>query len=214
MALTAYKVTNSGAICIYGNGSWHKPRGKRPGKWMPKLTDLSVCSHGYHLCHEGDLVEWLGPEIWIAEYRGEVIESDNKIVVAQARLVRRVETWTEKTARLFAADCAEAVLPFFEKERPADNRPRLAIKAARDFANGKITSAAWAAASGAASDAAWAAARAAARDAARAAAWDARAAAWDARAAASDAAWDAARADQTKLLMGYLGERYRMGADR
>lgn len=75
----------------------------------------------------------------------------------------------EKEVRLFAADCAEQVLHIYEARYPSDNRPRLAIEAARAFANGEITegqlAAAWATA--------WAAARAAARATAGAAAWDA-----------------------------------------
>jgi hypothetical protein len=106
----------------------------------------------------------------------------------------------DRSLRLFAADCAEHVLHFFEEKCPKDDRPRKAIQAARDFANGTIG----AAARDAAGDAAWAAARAAAWDAAgaaaRAAAWAAaRAAAWGAAgdaawAAAGDAAWAAAGA--------------------
>ena len=45
----------------------------------------------------------------------------------------------DKEIRLFASDCAELVLPIYEKEYPNDNRPRLAIQAARDYANGFIT---------------------------------------------------------------------------
>ena len=120
----------------------------------------------------------------------------------------------DKEIRLFAADCAEMVLPIYEKHYPDDNRPRLAIQAARDYANGLITleelSAARVAARAAAWAAAWDAARAAAWDAARDAAWDAAsAAAWD---AARAAAWDAARAaaraaarDEIKqLLLKYI----------
>jgi hypothetical protein len=44
----------------------------------------------------------------------------------------------EKKLRHFAADCAEAVLPIFEKNHPGDSRPRRAIQAARDCAVGKI----------------------------------------------------------------------------
>jgi hypothetical protein len=115
----------------------------------------------------------------------------------------------DKEIRLFAADCAEMVLPIYEKEYPDDDRPRKAIQAARDYANELISVeqlaaardaavAAWAAA-GAARDAAWAAARDAARDAA----W----AAWAAAGAARDAARDAARAarDEIKsLLLKYI----------
>jgi hypothetical protein len=117
----------------------------------------------------------------------------------------------DKVIRLMAADFAEAVLSIFEKKYPEDDRPRKAIKAARDFANGKITTeeraavgdAAWAAVGDAAGAAAWAAARAAAWDAA----WDAaRDAAWAAaRAAAGDAAWDA----QAKIIRKYLKESSR-----
>ncbi len=99
-------------------------------------------------------------------------------------------------ARLFAADCAEAVLHFFEDKYPNDMRPREAINAARKYAVEDISAAAWAAARAAARASAWAAS-----DAARASAW---AAAW----AASDAAWaaarDAARDRQESIIRKYL----------
>ena len=105
----------------------------------------------------------------------------------------------ERRLRHWAADCAAHVLHFYERDHPNDMRPRNAIKAARDLADGLIdgaarsdaAGAAWAAARDAAA-AAWAAA--AARAAARAAAWDAARAAWAAArdAAAAAAAWDAA----------------------
>jgi hypothetical protein len=114
---------------------------------------------------------------------------------------------------LYAIYCAEAVLPIFENKFPNDNRPRLAIEAAKiclknpseenknkaradayaaaaRAADAAYAAAAWAA--WAASDAAWAAARAA--DAAYAAA--ARAA-WAADAAAADA-WAADAAANAK----------------
>jgi hypothetical protein len=126
----------------------------------------------------------------------------------------------EREARLFAADCAESVLHLFEAQYPDDQRPRLAIEAARKYANGEIDyaardaarAAAWDAARDAARAAAWAAARAAARDAARAAAWAAardaardaaRAAAW---AAARDAAGAAEQQKQLAKLMEYCKE--------
>ena len=40
---------------------------------------------------------------------------------------------------LCAADCAEHVLPYFEKEYPKDDRPRKAIEAGRAWAREKIT---------------------------------------------------------------------------
>ena len=45
----------------------------------------------------------------------------------------------QKALALWAADCAERALPFFEKEYPHDDRPRKAIQAARAWARGEIT---------------------------------------------------------------------------
>jgi hypothetical protein len=71
---------------------------------------------------------------------------------------------------VWAADCAEHVLHFFEETQPLDDRPRQAIKLARAWARGKITmtqarsdaNAAARGVSGAAKEAAHAAAQAAA----------------------------------------------------
>ena len=186
-----------------GKGFWNLPANGEPGEWMPPIQgELVPCKNGYHLCREQDLLRWLGPTIWAAEYRGERIDDDEKVVVREARLIRQYTPWNERTARLFACDCAERIVHFCGD----DDRPRNAIEVARRYANGKATdeelaaarAAAWAAAGAAAWaaawDAAWAAARAAARDAARDAAW---AAAWA-------AAWDAERVWQTARLMEYL----------
>lgn len=45
----------------------------------------------------------------------------------------------ESNLRLFAVDCAERVLPLFQRAYPNDRRPWLAIKTARLYANGKAT---------------------------------------------------------------------------
>jgi hypothetical protein len=128
-----------------------------------------------------------------------------------------------------AADFAESVLYIFEKEYPNDNRPRLSIQAARDYADGKINKeeldaarsaasaaawdaalhtigsaawAAWYAARSAAMDAAMDAANAAARSAVMDAAMDADMdAAWD---AAMDASMDAELEKQKEILIKYL----------
>ena len=116
-------------------------------------------------------------------------------------LLCRNEFVSEQNLRLFACDCAERVLPIFEKEYPEDNRPRKAIETARLFANGEATQKEMDAAWAAARDAAWAAARDAAWDVAWDAAWAARAAARAARAAA----WDAEQKWQINKLSEYLG---------
>ena len=97
----------------------------------------------------------------------------------------------DKVARLMAADFAEQVLPVWRKYSE-DKRPDMAIKAARDFANGLITDQQRAAA---------------AARAAGAAAWEAAAAARAAGAAAWEAAWaagEAAGEKQKEIFISYL----------
>lgn len=160
--MTLYKCTRAGGLSTHaGDYAWDRPRGRRPGKWQPPIAgELVPCENGYHLCRAEHLIDWLNDELWVAETKDpEPLDGGDKVVVRTARLVSRVETWNERTARLFAADCAERVLPIFERERPGDDRPRLAIEAARAFARGEIDAAARAAAVAAARAAAWAAER-------------------------------------------------------
>ena len=181
-----------------GSGTWFAPTKTKPGKWMPKVENVKACSRGYHLIPAKAIVEWLPPTgrtglLCEAEGRGSSDKDGDKTAFAQARIIKVIGLLDEKSMRLAAADMAERVLPIFYKVRPKDNRPALAIQAARDFALGKIGDAARAAA--------WAAARAAARDAAWDAAW---AAAWD---AAGDAAWDAAWDANAKIIITQAKKR-------
>ena len=48
-------------------------------------------------------------------------------------------TKQHKAIASWAADCAERVLPLFEKAKPGDSRAKAAISAARRWANGKMT---------------------------------------------------------------------------
>jgi hypothetical protein len=204
--MKTYKVLSAdGSPCNGGSGTWHLPKGKRPGKWMePIKGELIPCENGYHLCRRKDIMQWLNESIYEAEYRGEIIKQDDKIVVREVRLLRKLN-WNDKIARLFAADCAYHVLEIFERVHPDDLRPRQATEAARAFARGEINqqdmTVAWTAARDAAWDAAWTAARAAAWAATRAAT---RAAA---RAAAGAAAWDAEQKWQSRRLFEYLEGR-------
>jgi hypothetical protein len=208
-----YKVLRTDLTPYHGgSGQW------TVGEWMPAIDNPERCDRGYHLIDREHLIEWLGPAIHPAEGRGAFGSDDGKTTFAEAKIEPALANWTERTARLFACDCAERVLPVFEDKYPNDERPRQAIAMARRFANDKAPdeeltaarAAAWAAwdaawdaalvaqdtvgavALAAARDAAWAAALAAARDADRAAAW---------------AAEDAERKWQTDRLFDYLEGR-------
>ena len=149
------KVLNvDGSPCHGGTGTWHLPRGSKPGQWMPPVKPVP-CQSGYHVLGSArQALEWIGPAFFLCEVRGEVIDHSDKFVAEQARLVERLP-WDDRSARLFAADCAEDVLPIFERDHPGDDRPRCAIEAARLFADGLIGSSELAAARAAARDAAW-----------------------------------------------------------
>ncbi len=148
-----YKVLDNLKSCNGGNHVW------TPGEWVRVEGKLVPCQRGIHLCRDKDLIQWLGPEIWAAEYRGDdLIDHDDKIVVREARITTKYENWNESTARLFACDCAERVLDLCGD----DPRPKVAIETARKFALGLATKKDLEAARAAARAGAWATAWAAA----------------------------------------------------
>ena len=171
------------------------------GEWTAKETPV-LCESGWHGMEEKHVLTHLpsqiGASLWVVETRGKRVDGDDKFCAPQMKLAYKIGTTTERNLRLFAADCAENVLPIFWKVRPDDDRPKQAIDVARRYANGQATDqerdAAGDAAGAAAGDAAWAAAWDAARAAAGAAAGDA---AWD-------AGWDAAKTKQTEIFTRYL----------
>lgn len=180
---TALKFLNPDGTGRHSGYEWPLPNGK-PGKWVSVKGKLVPCKNGIHACTPGQALGWLNDRAFLIELGGKVIDTDNKLCARKGRLVRELD-WNP---RLFAADCAEHVLPIFEEKRPNDKRPRKAIEAVRAYTRGEIDAAQLRAARGAAGGAAWAAW--AARDAAWAAR-DAAGAARDAAGAAAERTWQA-----------------------
>ena len=164
------------------------PNDDKPGKWLRKIENPVLCESGYHCFMPEHILEWLEAQLFEVEIKGRCVHGYDKTVTRQMRFIRKVDTWNDKTARLFACYCARDTLPIFEKKYPNDNRPRVAIETAERYANGEATIEELNAARAAAS----AAARAAASDAASA--------------AASAAAWAAARAAASAKYTNYLLE--------
>jgi hypothetical protein len=160
VAVTYYKVLN-GLRPNIADTSYRYPG---VGRWTKRIDgDLEACERGYHLAQNEQVLDWLGPTIYEAEPGDVIVEAGNKIVTDRVRLIRRFDTWNERSARLFAADCAERALNLAGDPDP---RSVAAVDVARRFARGEA----------AAEAAARAAARAAAEAAVEAAAWAARAA--------------------------------------
>ena len=92
------------------------------------------------------------------------------------KIAELASTLDKKTLAIWASDCAEHVLSYFEEKHPNDNRPRKAIEAVRAWINGEgsviearsASSAAHAAARSTKDDLSLAAARAAGQAAATA----------------------------------------------
>lgn len=158
---TRYKVLGEkGRAHHGGTGTWPLPTGKRPGKWLEVQGRLEPCKRGLHLCRRTDLVHWLGPTIWIAEAdETELLTQRDKVVVRRARLITRLETWNDATARLFAADCAkDAVRRCRKAGITVDKRVDECIRVVYRYARGEATEAERSAAGSAAYSAAGSAA--------------------------------------------------------
>ena len=177
MADILYKWLKADGTSHYQDYQWPLPKNGTPGKWVRATGKLVLCGNeddpgeGIHACSATQVAHHISDTLWEMESRGKLIMGEDKLCVSAGRLLRRLDGINEQTLRLFAADCAERVLPLFEKQSLSDKRPRNAILASRQFAFGVIDAAARAAAFDAAWAAAEAAAGAAARDVARAAAW-------------------------------------------
>lgn len=137
------------------------PRMKwKEGQKRTLKGEIVPCQRGYHA--SPTLWQALpyapGPVACLVELSGTIVPHGtplDKYAASTRKLIKAVNI--ERELRLFTADSAEHVLYLFEREHPDDDRPRKAIHAARDFAEGRIDAAARAAASAAAWDAASAA---------------------------------------------------------
>ena len=176
--------------CLDGNKSCHGGRGEwTPGRWRSTKGDPQACVRGIHYCKGAQVLEWLSPDLWLFEDGGTKHDDQHdKCVTNRGRVTKRIETWNDETARLFAADCARlAVNRYAETDREL-------LHACVDMSIAHALGLSDAAAESAARSAAESAAESAARSAAWGAAWSA---AWG-------AAWGAARTEQYSLLCRYL----------
>ena len=103
------------------------------------LREHGACTPGYRrlLAHLGGAAAWPDdkpiPLLTVLDSNGlaDTIWCLRAVLPAE-------EGARDRIARLFAADCAEAVLPIFERAHPGDTRPSEAIEAARQFARGAL----------------------------------------------------------------------------
>jgi len=149
--LTAY---NKGKFSGY-DFTQYLPDRDKPGKWLPKIENPILCEKGYHCFMPEHILEWIEAQLFEVEINGRHVHGYDKTVAQKMRLLRKVDAWNDKTARLFACYCARDGLPLFEKDYPNDNRPRVAIETAERYANGEATIEELTAALASARDAEW-----------------------------------------------------------
>ena len=152
---------NTGKYSEFDFTKWLPDEGK-PGDWLPEVEKLELCVRGYHACSANDLLEWLESDLYEVELGDGIRKDTNKIVSNKIRFIRKIETWNDKTARLFACWCVKQIWHLL-----TDERSKHAVKIAEQYANGEASKKDMAAARDAARAAARAAAWAAARDAQR-----------------------------------------------
>ena len=104
-----YKGMLENGLTLHEHPGWFLPRGSRPGKWMPKIQTVELCSSGYHVCTIDQLREWIAPAVYVVEVRGMMVKDGRKSAWQQARLVRRVEGWGMDQMVEWAKACADHV---------------------------------------------------------------------------------------------------------
>jgi hypothetical protein len=93
--MMARKFLAGGARGPFSGVAWPRPTQATPGAWIVVDAELAQCVRGVHVCRNADLAYWIHDELWDVEVDGAAIEGVDCLVVARARLLRRIEAWTE-----------------------------------------------------------------------------------------------------------------------
>jgi hypothetical protein len=101
----AYKFLKHGGVSPFAGFTWDVSEEGKPGAWQEVEGLLAMCENGIHACRPEHLPYWLDDELWMVEVAGIAVEDDHKLVARRARLVRRIDGWTPRTARAFARAC-------------------------------------------------------------------------------------------------------------
>jgi hypothetical protein len=104
--MIAWKFLRSGAVGPFSGLRWPAPSGALPGPWVEAHAPPAQCRSGIHACRVEDLSFWIGPELWVVELAGEVIEGVDGVIAVRARLLAEIEAWRKGGGAEFAAACA------------------------------------------------------------------------------------------------------------
>jgi hypothetical protein len=99
----AFAFLAEGAVAPLTGFVWPTPKDDRRGPWVDTDTAPSEALRG---CRVGDLPYWLDDELWNIELDGALVERGHVVLAERARLLGRIDTWTDQLAWEFAGACA------------------------------------------------------------------------------------------------------------
>ena len=105
--MIAFKFLARGAVSPTSRFVWPVPVSSAAGAWVETTGPLEPCARGVHVCRAMDLAHWLDEELWELEADGDSIAAFDCIVVRRARLLRRIDAWSDGGAMRFAGACVE-----------------------------------------------------------------------------------------------------------
>jgi hypothetical protein len=114
--MTGYKFLKRGGIGAVSGFVW--PR----GEWVIVEEPLQECRRGVHVLRGGDLAYWLSDELWRIEYDGDVQPGSDCLLASRARLVERVDAWSEGGGADRFALAARDHLVAVAKSAPVEKR--------------------------------------------------------------------------------------------
>ena len=98
--MIAFKFLARGGLGPFSSIEWPPA-----GTWIEVGGPLGLCSRGVHVCRPRDLAHWLHDELWEVETGGEELEAIDCLVVRRARLLRRIDSWSDGGSTRFAEAC-------------------------------------------------------------------------------------------------------------
>lgn len=104
----ARKFLAAGGRGPFSRMAWPAPANGSPGAWIVVDGVLAQCERGIHVCRDVDLAYWIHDELWEVEVDGPVVEGLDCLVVGRARLLRRIDAWTEGRDRFAQASIEHA----------------------------------------------------------------------------------------------------------
>ena len=105
--MIVHKFLARGAVSPTSRFAWPMPVAGLAGAWVEASGPLAPCARGVHVCRAIDLAHWLNDELWALEADGDSIVAVDCIVVRRARLLERIDAWSDGGAMRFAEACIE-----------------------------------------------------------------------------------------------------------